>query len=200
MGSEVAPGAVTLLLRDLAGGRREALDELVPLVYRELRRIAAWRVAGERAALSLQPTDLVHEAFLRLLGGAEVRLENRAHFFSAAAEAMRRILIERARRRSRVRHGGELQRVEPHDVVAASEEAPEALLALDEALNGLEANDARLAAVVKLRYFAGLTVPETAEALAMSPRGVNRAWRTARAWLNQEMTRGASRDASSLGD
>jgi RNA polymerase sigma factor (TIGR02999 family) len=185
--TEDAASRVTLLLQELAGGRREALDELVPLVYEELRRMAKWRVSRERAQVSLQPTDLVHEAFLRLGSGAQ-GFENSAHFFGAAAEAMRRILIERARRRSRVRHGGALERAFPEDIAAAAENAPETLLALDRALTALESNDEAMARVVKLRYFAGLTVPETAEALGISPRSVDRAWRTARAWLNSEMS------------
>lgn len=176
-----------MLLRELAAGRREALDELMPIVYDELRRLARWRVAGEPEPRSLQPTDLVHEAFVRLVGAAEISFENRAHFFGAAAEAMRRILIERARRRSRARHGGNLRRAFPPDLAAPLETTPEALLALDEALTSLERHDAQMADVVKLRYFAGLTVPETSLALGISPRSVDRAWRTARAWLYQEM-------------
>jgi RNA polymerase sigma factor (TIGR02999 family) len=194
--SQATPGDVTLLLDQLRAGRSEALDELVLLVYRELRLLARARVARERAGFSLQPTELVHEAFLRLTPNLHA-IENRAHFFGAAAEAMRRILIERARRRARLRHGGELERTAfPEDVAEGVENAPESLLALDEALASLESNDARMAQVVKLRYFAGLTVPETAEALGISGRSVDRAWRTARAWLNSEMTRQGSAGGS----
>lgn len=180
---------VSQLLADISHGNREALGDLVPLIYDELRQVARARMAREAPGHTLQPTALVHEVYLRLLGDENVAWENRAHFFSAAAESMRRILIERARRYSRKRHGGGQRRV-PLDRIDPAEEAhQEDLLALDEALARLEEKDPQLSQVVKLRYFAGLTVSETARALGSSPRTVNRLWTMARAWLNQEMSR-----------
>jgi len=181
------PTEVTRLLIQVGEGHREAFDKLMPIVYEELRRIAVSRVSRESAENSLDPTDLVHEAFLRLVKDESPSWHQRAHFFNAAAEAMRRILIERARRRSRVRHGGAMRRDEPKDIEATALLEPEELFALDEALTQLEEKDERMAQVVKLRYFAGLTVPETAQALATSPRSVNRAWTVARAWLYKAM-------------
>jgi RNA polymerase sigma factor (TIGR02999 family) len=143
-------------------------------------------MARERPGQTLQPTALVHEAYLRLIADPAARWENRAHFFGAAAEAMRRILIERARRISRQKRGGGQAAVPLDEVEVAAPGEPEELLAIDLALTKLQAHDPEMAEVVKLRYFAGLTVEETAEALAMSPRGVNRAWTAARAWLKRE--------------
>ena len=182
-----APTQVTRLLGDVRAGRPHATDELLPLLYAELRRLARARVAGEKHRHSVQATSLVHEAWLRLVGDADRGWENRAQFFAAAAEAMRRILIERARRRGRGRHGGNAQRVSLSKVDVAAEPPPEEILALDEVLDRLQEKDPEMARVVKLRYFAGLTVPETAEALHLSPRTVNRQWTAARAWLHREL-------------
>jgi len=187
---------VTQLLEEISRGNRRAADELLPVVYGELRRLARWRLERETPGQTLQPTALVHEAYLRLVEEPEMGWENRAHFFAAAAEAMKRILIERARRYAREKHGGGRQRVTLRED-AVWEEAPhEELLDLDRALEKLEARDQAMSNVVNLRYFAGLSVEETAKALDVAPRTVNRLWTAARAWLYREMTRGGSPDLS----
>ncbi len=181
---------VTELLQRIGRGDRQAVDELLPLVYNELRVIARARMAGEKPGLTLQPTALVHEAYLRLVGAEELHWENRAHFFGAAAEAMRRILIERARRYARLRHGGGQQRV-PLSVAEAKEaEQAEEILALDESLRRLEEIDPAMGQVVKLRFFGGLTVEQTAQAMGTAPRTVDRHWAAARAWLQRDMSSG----------
>jgi len=181
-------GDVTLLLDAIRAGQRDPA-ELVDVVYEELRIMARGALARERAGQSLQPTDLVHEVYLRLLGGGKVRWENRAHFFASAAEAMRRVIIDRARSRSRLKRGGAAQRVELSDGMAAEEPAPEEVLAVDQALTRLESFDGVMSKVVKLRYFAGCSVPETAELLDLSPRSVDRLWAAARAWFQRELAR-----------
>jgi len=178
-------GEVTRLLEAIDEGDLSAADELLPVIYEELRRLARSRMARESPGLTLQPTALVHEAYLRLLG-SDTRWHNRAHFFSAAAEAMRRILIERARRVARLRHGGGRHRVEIRTDDAASEIGLDRVLAVNQALERLEARDDKTAQVVKLRTFAGLTVAETARALEMSPRTVDRLWRAGRAFLGTQ--------------
>jgi RNA polymerase sigma factor (TIGR02999 family) len=194
---EPGAGDVTRLLERASRGERAASEELLPLLYDELRRLARSRLARERPGVTLQPTALVHEAYLRLVGDGGASWEHRGHFFAAAAEAMRRILIERARRSARVRHGGELRRATlPEDLAAGASAphglapdalGPEMLLAIDEALKRLETRDERMAQVVKLRYFADLTVEETAEATGLSVRSVGRHWTAARAWLAREL-------------
>lgn len=187
--SEPPPGRVTLLLADLRDGRREAFDELLPLVYAELKRLARSRLARERPGRTLQATGLVHEAYLRLVGDESLSWDNRGHFFATAAEAMRRILIEQARRRRSLKRGGG-QTPQPLDEEMLATAPPdEQLLALHEALERLEASDPERGRVVKLRYFAGLSVEETAQALDLSPRSVNRLWASARAWLHREIAR-----------
>jgi RNA polymerase sigma factor (TIGR02999 family) len=146
--------------------------------------------------LTLTPTALVHEAYLRLVGDQDLGWGDRGHFFAAAAEAMRRILIERARRYARQRHGAGQRRISLAEAHVPVEAFPEEVLALDEALGRLEARDGEMAAVVRLRFFAGLTVPETAAALGVSPSSVDRLWTAARAWLQREMTRPAEPPAS----
>jgi RNA polymerase sigma factor (TIGR02999 family) len=178
--------AATLLDR-MAGGDAHAAEELLPLVYDELRRLARSRLAREAPGQTLTPTALVHEAYLRLAGPGPVAWANRAHFFAAAAEAMRRILIERARRRRRERHGGGRLRVTLDDRIPDELDDPERLLALHDALDRLEAQDPEMAVVVKLHRFAGLTLEETAAALDSSDRTVSRRWTAARAWLRREM-------------
>ena len=178
---------VTQILEAISAGNKEAADELLPIVYSELRKMARGKMAGEKPGQTLQPTALVHETYLRLLGSEQPRWENRAHFFTAAAEAMRRILIDRARSKATAKHGGDRRRVELESSAGAEQPRIEMLLALDEALDRLEGLDDRMAKVVKLRYFAGLTVKETALALDLSPRSVNRHWAAARAWLHREM-------------
>jgi RNA polymerase sigma factor (TIGR02999 family) len=164
-------------------------EELLPLVYDELRRLARARIAREPAGLTLQPTALVHEAYLRLVGpeGDEVRWDRRGHFFAAAALAMRRILVERARHYKRIKHGSGQQRVELNADQVAIDPATTDLVAIDEALDQLAAYDARKAQVVMLRYFAGLTVEETAQAMDLSPATIKNEWMLARAWLHRAL-------------
>jgi RNA polymerase sigma factor (TIGR02999 family) len=176
---------VTRLLDAAAAGDRKAAADLLPLVYDELRALAAARMAAESPGHTLQPTALVHEAYLRLVGPADGnRWDGRGHFFAAAAEAMRRILVEAARRKRGPEHGGHLAR---HDLDPEHPAAPDhlsaRLVALDEALDRLAEVEPRAAEVVKLRYFAGLTVPEAAAALGISPRTADNDWAYARAWL-----------------
>jgi RNA polymerase sigma factor (TIGR02999 family) len=184
---------VTRLLEQVRRGEKGASERLLPLVYDELRKLARSRMASEKPGHTLQPTALVHEAYLRLLGGGDAAWEGRGHFFAAAAEAMRRILIERARRTRRLKRGGALKRVELDDQLPAEAPRVDEVLAVDEALDRLEALDAQMAAVVKLRYFGGLTVEETAQALSTSTRSVNRLWTAARAWLRSEIPGGPER-------
>ena len=185
--AEMPSGRVTEILAAIGEGDRRASDQLLPLVYDELRRLARARMAGERPQ-TLQPTALVHEAYLRLVGDDDPRWDSRGHFFAAAAEAMRRILVERARRVARGKHGGDYRFVElTADIPSSTEPLPEELLALDAALARLEAEDAAMAEVVKLRFFAGLTEPETAAAVGRSERTVRRQWAAAKAWLRREM-------------
>ena len=180
--------AVTEILQAIDGGDDQAAERLLPLVYAELRRLARQRMAREPAGLTLQPTALVHEAYLRLIGPGETAWGGRAHFFAAAAEAMRRILIERARRHRLPKHGGGRRRLplDPSDLAANDE--PIDLLVLDEALRRLESRDARMGEIVKLRFFAGLTIEQTAQALGVTSRTVVRDWTAARAGLFREMT------------
>ena len=185
--SETDPGLVTQILEAVSAGKEGAEDDLFSLVYNELRRMARSRMEGERPGQTLQPTGLVHEVYLRLLRNQEPRWDNRAHFFTAAAEAMRRILIEHARRKRRLKRGGEFRQVELEMADGHLHPESDDLLALEEALTRLEKRDAAMAKVVKLRYFAGLTVKETAQALQSSPRSVNRQWSAARAWLHREL-------------
>ncbi len=180
--------AVTLILDSLRPDDPAAADKLLPLVYAELRKLAAAKMARETPNQTLQPTALVHEAWLRLVGNDNPHYANRAHFFSAAAEAMRRILIDNARRKKAARHGGNQQR---HDIADFPEvTAPcgnDELLALNEALDKLAALHALQADVVKLRYFVGMTNAEAAQALNLSERTVNNYWNHARAWLAREV-------------
>ena len=167
--------------------RQQVLERLVPVVYDELRTLAAAHLRRERSDHTLQPTALVNEAYLRLVGAHHPPWQDRGHFFRAAAEAMRRILIEHARKRSRQKRGGGRVRVSLSDVGPASWDEPEHVLALDEALRRLEEQDPRSAEVVQLRYFGGLSVQETAEALGLSERTVKREWTFARAWLHDAL-------------
>jgi RNA polymerase sigma factor (TIGR02999 family) len=179
---------VTRLLDAAAAGDPHAPGQLLPLVYDELRRLAAQRLARERPGHSLQPTALVHEAYLRLVGGDEaVDWSGRGHFYAAAAEAMRRILVESARRRRSLKRGGDAHQVDLDSDLLAAAEPREDLLALDEALDRLAATNKPAADLVQLRYFGGLTLPEAAEALGMAPRTAGRLWAYARAWLRREM-------------
>lgn len=179
---------IASLLEAARDGDAHASDELLPLLYDELRKLARARMARERPGDSLRPTGLVHEAYLRLIGpDGGATWHNRGHFFAAAAEAMRRILIERARDRGRLKRGSDPRRTTLDEGAFAVEVDPEQLLDLDRALARLDEQDAEMAAVVKMRYFAGMTVEETAAALELSPRSVNRHWTAARAWLRAEL-------------
>ncbi len=185
--SESEPSPVSTILARLAAGQAHAADELLPLVYDELRRLARARMAAEGPGHTLQPTALVHEAYIRLLHNADANWNSRGHFFGAAALAMRRILVERARRRGRIRHGGELQRAPCESDDLPFEERSEDVVALDEALQRLERDDPRKGEIVNLRYFAGFTAEETAAALGVSLATVERDWRYARTWLYQQL-------------
>src|SRR5262245_42369570 len=184
---------VTRLLDAAAAGDRMAAADLLPLVYDELLKLAAARMAAESPAQTLQPTALVHEAYLRLIGPAdEPRWENRGHFFAAAAEAMRRILVESARRKRTEKHGGHRRRVALADVPASPEVVDEQLLALDTALTRLAAEDLVAARVVELRHFAGLSIEDAAAALGLSRATAYRHWTYARAWLRDAVSRAES--------
>ena len=181
------PGAVTQLLAKVGAGNQAAFDEVFPLVYAELRRIAAREMRREKPGRTLQTTALVHEAYLRLLKDASLSFENRAHFLGIAAHAMREILIEHARARAARKRGGGAVRLTLDDLVAPVPALSIDVLALDEALERLARLDQRHARVVELRYFGGMSVEETAAALDLSPATVKRAWTIARAWLYREL-------------
>lgn len=183
-------GDVTQILSQLEAGDPAAADQLMRIVYQQLRRLAARKMAREAPGHTLEPTALVHEAYLRLLGADGGQAwENRNHFFAAAAEAMRRILIENARRKGRLRHGEGHIRVRLEDEDVAVVDPQDDVIALDEALGRLESVDAGAAKLVKLRYFTGLTMAEAAEALGMSLRTAERNWTYARTWLHRELGR-----------
>ncbi len=179
---------VTRILSAIEQGDSSAAEELLPLVYNELRKLAAQRMAQEPPGNTLQATALVHEAYLRLVeGDGTRRWDSRGHFFAAAAEAMRRILVDGARRRRSTKRGGDRQRVSLDEAAIVASEAPGDLVALDEALSRFETIDPRAAELVKLRYFAGLTLREAADALGVSPRTADDIWAYARAWLFREL-------------
>jgi RNA polymerase sigma factor (TIGR02999 family) len=186
---------VTQILNAIAEGDPQAAGQLLPLVYEELRQLAAQKLAHEKPGQTLQATALVHEAYLRLVASGdasaprEQNWDSRGHFFAAAAEAMRRILIEQARRKQRAQHGGGLQRVDLLDAEAALTPGDDRIVLLDEALTKLAGIRPRAVEVVKLRFFAGLTIEEAAAALSLSPRTARRLWVFARAWLRREMER-----------
>lgn len=185
---------VTRILAAVQHGDPKATEQLLPLVYAELRKLAAQKLVRESNGQTLQATALVHEAYLRLVGTEQGEAWNsRGHFFAAAAEAMRRILVEQARRKERSRHGGGWKRLDLEKVDLAAEETADSLLALDEALERLATEEPIVAEVVKLRYFAGLTIEEAASALNISVRTANRHWAYAKAWLYQELN--SSNDA-----
>jgi RNA polymerase sigma factor (TIGR02999 family) len=184
---------VTRILNAIEAGAPQAADELLPLVYNELRQLAAARLSHESPGQTLQATALVHESFVRLVGNhAQQPWNSRGHFFAAAAEAMRRILVEQARRKRRLKHGGQLQRVDLDSACAVSQPQSIDLIALDEALTKLAADEPVKAELVKLRYFAGLTMPESAAALGISLATAERYWTFARAWLYSELADDAS--------
>jgi RNA polymerase sigma factor (TIGR02999 family) len=179
---------VTRILSALEHGDPHAAEELLPLVYDELRKLAAQRMAQEKPGQTLQATALVHEAYVRLVDVEKAQhWKSRGHFFAAAAEAMRQILVQNARRRSRVKHGGGRTRIDVDNLEIAAPERSDDLLALDEALTELAAADPQAAELVKLRYFAGCTIPQAAEVLGVSPRSADFLWAYARTWLFQKL-------------
>jgi RNA polymerase sigma factor (TIGR02999 family) len=181
-------------LKDISGllvewgkGNESAGDELIPLVYAQLHRLAARHMARERTDHSLQATALVNEAYLRLVDQRQARWQNRAHFFALASRIMRRILVDHARRRGYVKHGGDAHQVSLDDAMIVSKSTAPDVVALDDALNSLAAIDPRKSQVVELRYFGGLSIEEAAEVLKVSPITVRRDWNTAKAWLYREL-------------
>jgi len=182
---------LTRILDQIKQGEPQAAEQLLPLVYDELRKLAAQRLANEKPGQTLQATALVHEVYLRLVG--DQQFDNIGHFFAAAAEAMRRIVVEAARRKKRAKHGGDWERVEIELADLPTNIAPDDLLALDEALGRLEQLDPIKSRLVTLRYFSGMTIEQAAAALNISRVTAHRYWTFARAWLHQEMTGGKSR-------
>jgi RNA polymerase sigma factor (TIGR02999 family) len=177
------PAEITQVLQAIGRSEEGAAEKLLPLVYAELRRLAAARMAHEMAGQTLQPTALVHEAWLRLVKDGDRTWQNRAHFFGAAAEAMRRILIERARHRSRLKHGGGQSRLNIEDLELAQTTPDDKILLVDEALARLKVEDPELERIVVLKFFGGLSNEEIAESLELAPRTLDRQWAYARAWL-----------------
>jgi RNA polymerase sigma factor (TIGR02999 family) len=188
--TEPSPRQVTELLVAWGNGDSHALGELMPLVYRELCRLAHGRLGRERPDHTLQTTALVHEAYLRLVDQQEANWQNRAQFFAVAAQMMRRILVDYARARQYEKRGGGAQQVELDEAMVVSSERAAELVALDELLMSLAELDPRMSRVVELRFFGGLSVEETAEILRISPGTVKRDWTVAKAWLQREMTQG----------
>ncbi len=183
------PQAVTRLLMQVTDGDRVALNDLLPLIYDELRSLAANYLRRERPGHTLQPTALVHEAYLRLVDQTQVRWQNRAHFFGIAAQMMRRILVDHARGHNAEKRGSDFQKISLDENLDVAGERATDLVALDDALNRLAAIDAQKARLVELRYFGGLSVEETAEVLGVSAPTVKRQWRMAKAWLYGQMSR-----------
>ncbi len=181
---------VTQILQAIAKGDPHAAQDLMPLVYQELRKLAAFRMANEKPGQTLQPTALVHEAWLRLAGDDQKQWDSRGHFFSAAAEAMRRILIDNARRKKALRHNPGKERLDIQQVEIAAPGPDDQLLAIDEALDKFAAQDPQKAELVKLRYFVGMSIEETAKVLGISEATAKRWWTYARAWLFAEMNKG----------
>jgi RNA polymerase sigma-70 factor, ECF subfamily len=199
--AQIAPvaGDVTRLLGDLQADRPDAAPQLISLVYEELHRLARQHMRHERPDHTLQATALVHEAYLRLVQQPERTWQNRTHFIRVAAQVMRRMLIDHARARLTAKREGSLQRVALEEPLLMTAEQSDELVALDEALERLAQVDARQSRVVELRFFGGLTVEETAEALALSPKTVERDWCVARAWLYREVRKGRGDDAGTVG-
>lgn len=185
---EASPNEITEQLIAWSKGDDAALEQLIPAVYQELRRMADHYLRGEDSGHSLQPTTLVHEAYLRLIDQTKVEWQNRAHFFGVAAQMMRRILIDHAKAKHRVKRGGTAVKVMLDENVNFTQERASELLALDDALESLARMDERKSRIVELRYFGGLTVEETAEVLGISDKTVMRDWNLAKAWLYRELT------------
>jgi RNA polymerase sigma factor (TIGR02999 family) len=189
-----SPKEVSRLLIDWGNGDQAALDELIPLVYDELRRLAGRYMRRENQGHTLQTSALVNEAYMRLIDQRSVHWQNRAHFFGVAAQLMRRILVDHARSRSRAKRGGGAQMVSHADQAGVSKEAEE-VIALDDALTNLAEMDPRKSQIVEMKFFGGLTTEEVAEVLKITTRTVEREWRKARAWLNRAITKGATNEA-----
>jgi RNA polymerase sigma factor (TIGR02999 family) len=187
----LSPQEITRLLADWNAGDAAALERLAPLVYAELRRIARRQMGGEREGHTLQATALVNEAYLRLAGGGGLALQDRAHFYAVCAQVMRHVLVDHARAHARDKRGGGAPHVPLDEAADAGAAGSAELVALDEALRGLEEVDPRKARVVALRYFAGLSIEETAEVLGISPTTVRREWRRAKAWLYRAIAEGS---------
>lgn len=181
---------VTQLLVRWSEGDKDALEQLMPLVYNELRRLANYYLQRERKDHTLQSTALVHEAFLRLIDQRDVRWQNRAHFFGVASQMIRRILVDHARAHQTAKRGGGAYTLALDDALGAEQKRDLDLVALDDALNGLAHLDPQQARIVELRFFTGLTIEETAEVVGISPATVKRDWNTAKAWLFRELSRG----------
>lgn len=181
---------INRVLHRIAAGDPTATQELLPLVYDELRNLAAAKLAWEKPGQTLDATGLVHEAYLKLVSGHNKGWDSKAHFFGAAAEAMRRLLVDHARRKKRLKHGGGLSRRELIEVEISTPEPREDLVALDAALTKLSDHDPTAAQLVQLRYFTGMTIEETAKVLGLSKRSAERLWKYARAWLHQETMEG----------
>jgi RNA polymerase sigma factor (TIGR02999 family) len=180
---------VTHIISAIENGDPQAAEQLLPLVYEELRRLAGQKLAREKPGQTLQATALVHEAYLRLVGNDQARRwDSRGHFFAAAAEAMRRILVDNYRRKHRLKRGGDQERVDGEAVLDAIVSPVNDLVALDDALEALGREDSTAAQIVKLKYFAGLSIAEISEVLGIAPRTVDRHWDYARAWLHQELS------------
>ena len=186
-------GEITALLKHVGGGDEQAREQLIELVYRELHRLAGYYMRGERIDHTLQPTALVHEAYLRLFGQEQINWQNHSHFVHGAARAMRQILVDHARRRATAKRAGGQKKVSfDESAVIVSDQRPEIMLALNEALQSLESLDPRQAVIVEMLYFSGMTQQEAAQALGLSEITIRREWRTARAWLRGEIRKAAS--------
>jgi RNA polymerase sigma factor (TIGR02999 family) len=189
--TKLSPKEITQLLLDWSHGQQAALDQLIPLVHDELHRIAKRHMGRERPGQTMQTTALVNEAYLRLIDSSHVRWQNRAHFFAIAAQLMRRILVDFARSRHNLKHGGRAEEVSLDEALVISPERGADIVALDDALKALASLDARQSQVVELRFFGGLSINETAEVLKVSEGTVRRDWSLAKAWLHRELN-GAS--------
>ena len=192
---ETSPQQVTQLLVEWSNGDQDALEQLTPLVYGELRRLASRYLRKERSDHTLQPTALVHEAYIRLIDQRSVRWQNRAHFFGVAAQMIRRILVDHARGRHAAKRGAMAPKLSLDEAIALPDRKEFDLVALDDALNSLAKIDSQQARIVELRFFTGLTVEETAEVLGISPATVKRDWVTAKAWLYRDISRAANHES-----
>ncbi len=191
-----SPQEVTRLLAAMNNGDSAALDTLLPLIYDELRRLASYYMRGQPAEHTLQTTALIHEAYLKLAAQPDKQWQNRTHFFAVAAQAMRHVLVDYARSKGAIKHGGLARKVELEEAAVVSTGQAAEVVALDEALKALAAFDLRKSQVVELRYFGGLSIEETAEVLQVSPETVKRDWRLAKLWLARELNREAADDGS----